>query len=167
VQLAKGGGARVVATVSSPQKAEQARLAGADLVIDYKTEDVVAKVMAFTERRGVDRVVDVDFGGNIATTLKLMAMNSTIAVYATNGNRNPVVPMRELMEKCITLRALVLPALPPPLHAAAQADISKWLAAGKRVHNIAAQFPLSETVQAHLAVEKGDKLGTVIVDCAR
>jgi NADPH:quinone reductase len=167
VQLAKGGGARVIATVSSPAKAEQARIAGADLVIDYKTEDVVAKVMAFTERRGVDRVVDVDFGGNIATTLKLMAMNSTIAVYATNGNRNPVVPMRELMEKCITLRALVLPALPPPLHAAAQADISKWLAAGKRVHNVAALFPLSETVQAHLAVERGDKLGTVIVDCAR
>ncbi len=166
VQLAKWGGARVIATVSSSAKAEQARLAGADLVIDYKSEDVVARTMAFTEQRGVNRVVDVDFGGNIATTLKLMAMNSTIAVYATNGNRNPVIPMRELMEKCIALRALVLFALPPPLLAAAQADISKWLAAGVRVHNIAAQFPLSETAQAHLAVEKGDKLGTVIVDCS-
>jgi NADPH:quinone reductase len=167
VQLAKGGGSRVIATVSSPLKAEQARLAGADLVIDYKTEDVVAKVMAFTERRGVDRLVDVDFGGNLATSLKLMAMNSTIAVYATNGNRNPVIPIRELMEKCIALRALVLPALPSALHATAQADISKWLAAEKRIHNIAAQFPLAETAQGHLAVEKGDKLGTVIVDCAR
>ena len=110
-------------------KGEQARLAGADLVINYKTEDVVAKAMAFTSQRGVDRVVDVDFGGNLATTLKLMAINSTIAVYATNGNRNPVLPVRELMEKCIALRALMLPALPPALHAAAQADISKWLAA--------------------------------------
>jgi NADPH:quinone reductase len=167
VQLAKWGGARVIATVSSSFKAEQARIAGADLVIDYKTEDVAAKALAFTGGRGVDRVVDVDFGGNISTSLKLMAMNSTIAVYATNGNRNPVVPMRELMEKCIAVRALVLYALPPPLLAAAQADISKWLAAGPRVHNIAAQFALSETAQAHLAVEKGDKLGTVIVDCAR
>jgi NADPH2:quinone reductase len=167
VQFAKWGGAQAIATVSSPAKAEQARRAGADLVIDYKTEDVVAKALAFTRQRGVNRVVDVDFGGNIATTLKLMAMNSTIAVYATNGNRTPVVPVRELMERCIALRSLVLPALPPPLHAAAQADISKWLAAGKRIHNIAAQFPLSETAQAHLAVEKGDKLGTVIVDCAR
>ena len=112
VQLAKARGARVIATVSSPAKAEQARLAGADLVINYKTEDVVATTLAFTEGRGVDRVVDVDFGGNIATTLKLMAMNSTIAVYATNGNRNPSLPMRELMEKCIALRALVLFALP-------------------------------------------------------
>jgi NADPH2:quinone reductase len=137
------------------------------LVIDYRNEDVVAKALAFTGQRGVNRVVDVDFGGNIATTPRLMAMNSTIAVYATNGNRNPVIPVRELMEKCITLRALVLPALPPPLHAAAQADISKWLAAWPRIHNIAAQFPLAETAQAHLAVERGDKLGTVVVDCAR
>src|SRR6202048_4296209 len=123
VQLAKWGGARVIATVSSLLKAEQARLAGADLVVNYKSEDVVAKALAFTGQRGVDRVVDVDFGGKIATTLKLMAVNSTIAVYATNGNRTPVVPMRELMERCIALRTLVLPALPPALLAAAQAGI--------------------------------------------
>jgi NADPH2:quinone reductase len=167
VQLAKRGGATVIATVSSQAKDMEARLAGADLVINYRTEDVVAKVMAFTRQRGVDRVVDVDFGGNLATTLKIMALNSTIAVYATNGNRTPMLPMRELMERCITLRTLVLFALPPPLLAAAQEDISKWLAAGTRVHNIAGQFALADTAQAHLAVEKGDKMGTVIVDCAR
>jgi NADPH2:quinone reductase len=167
VQLAKWGGAKVIATVSSQAKAEQARLAGADLTIDYKTEDVIARVMDFTGGKGVNRVVDVDFGGNIATTLKLMAINSTIAVYATNGNRNPVVPMREMMERCIALRALVLFALPLALLHAAQTDISKWLAAGTRLHNIAGRYALSETAQAHLAAEKGDKLGTVIVDCAR
>jgi NADPH2:quinone reductase len=167
VQLAKWGGARVIATVSSAMKAEQAQLAGADLVINYRTEDVAAKALAFTEKRGVDRVVDVDFGGNIATTLKLMAVNSTIAVYATNGERHPVVPMRELMGKCIALRTLVLYALPRVLLAAAQADIMKWLAAGPRLHNIAGHYALSDTAQAHLAVERGDKLGTVIVDCAR
>jgi NADPH2:quinone reductase len=167
VQLAKWGGATVIATVSSQVKDMEARLAGADLVINYRTEDVVAKVMAFTQQRGVDRVVDVDFGGNMATTLKIMALNSMIAVYATNGDRTPVIPMRELMERCITLRTLVLFALPPTLLAAAQEDISRWLAAGTRVHNIAGQFALADTAQAHLAVEKGDKIGTVIVDCAR
>jgi len=167
VQFAKWGGARVIATVSSAPKAEQARLAGADLVVNYRNDDVVAKALAFTGGRGVDHVVDVDFGGNIATTLKLMALNSTIAVYATNGNRTPTVPMRDLMGKCINLRTLVLYALPWPLLSAAQADITKWLAAGSRLHNVAGQFPLSETAAAHLAVEKGDKLGTVIVDCAR
>src|SRR6516225_9063691 len=94
VQLAKWGGARVIATVSSEAKAEQARLAGADLVINYRNEDVIAKVLDFTGKRGVDHVADVDFGGNIATTLKLMAVNSVIAVYATNGNRTPVLPVR-------------------------------------------------------------------------
>ena len=167
VQLAKWGGARVIATVSSQVKDVEARLGGADMVVNYRTEDVASKVMAFTENRGVDRVIDVDFGGNLATTLKLMALNSTIAVYATNGNRTPVLPVRELMEKCITVRSLVLFALPPPLLAAAQADITKWLASGTRVHNIAGQFALAETADAHLAVEKGDKIGTVIVDCAR
>ena len=167
VQLAKAAGARVIATVSSPIKDMEARLAGADLVLNYKTDDVVTRIMTFTEQRGVDRVVDVDFGGNIATTLKVMAVNSAIAVYATNGNRAPTIPMRELMERCIALRPLVLFALPPPLLAEAQSEITKWLAAGPRIHNIAAQFPLAETAQAHMAVEKGDKLGTVIVDCAR
>lgn len=166
IQLAKWGGARVIATVSSAAKAEQARLAGADMVINYKTDDVVEQVMAFTEQRGVDRVIDVDFGGNIATTLKIMALNSTIAVYASNGNRNPVLPMRELMERCITLRGLVLFALPWELLHAAQNDISKWLAAGPRIHNIAGEFALSDTAQAHLAVERGDKMGTVVVNCA-
>jgi NADPH2:quinone reductase len=66
-----------------------------------------------------------------------------------------------------SLRTLMLYALPRRLLAAAQADISKWLAAGKRIHNVAARFPLSATAQVHLAVEKGDKLGTVIVDFAR
>lgn len=167
VQLAKWGGARVIATVSSSHKADHARRGGADLVVNYKTDDVIAQAMAFTEHRGVDRVVDVDFGGNLATTLKLMAINSTIAIYATNGDRTPVLPMRDLMEKCITLRAFVLFALPTSLLQTAQADISKWLAAGRRMHPIAGQFALSETAQAHLAVERGDKLGTVIVDCAR
>ena len=54
-----------------------------------------------------------------------------------------------------------------PLLASAQADLSKWLAAGRRIHNIAGQFALSDTADAHLAVEQGDKLGTVIVDCTR
>lgn len=168
VQFAKWGGARtVIATVSSVAKAEQARLAGADHVVNYKTDDVIAEVMKITGKRGVDHVSEVDFGGNLATTLKLTALNSTIAVYATQGNRTPVVPVRDLMERCITLRTLVLFALPWPLLSAAQADITKWLLAGNRLHNIAGRYPLSETANAHLAVEKGDKLGTVIVDCTR
>src|SRR5690349_21753590 len=67
VQLAKWAGAMVIATVSSEAKAERARAGGADFVINYRSEDVAARVRALTG--GVDHVVDVDFGGNLAATL--------------------------------------------------------------------------------------------------
>ncbi|HLB99359.1 MAG TPA: NADPH:quinone reductase, partial [Acetobacteraceae bacterium] len=66
VQLAKWAGATVIATVSSAEKAERAREGGADHVIDYRREDVLARVLEITGGAGVDHVVDVDFGGNMA-----------------------------------------------------------------------------------------------------
>ena len=67
IQLAKWAGARVVTTVSSDAKAAHARAAGADIIINYRTEDVVARIRS--ETGGVDRVVDVDFGRNLPVTL--------------------------------------------------------------------------------------------------
>jgi len=166
VQLAKWGGARVITTVSSPQKAEIARAAGADLVIDYKKEDVVQRIREFAPK-GVDRIVEVDFGGNIETTEKILARFSTVAIYATKGNVKPQVTVRVLTSKNATIYGMQLPLTPMPLQRKAQAGMSEWMAAGKRIHLVAAQFPLKETIEAHLAVEAGTKLGTVIVDCAR
>jgi NADPH2:quinone reductase len=44
--------------------------------------------------------------------------------------------------------------------------MAEWLAGGRRIHSVAAQFPLTETADAHVAVEAGTKLGTVVVNCA-
>jgi NADPH2:quinone reductase len=63
IQLAKWAGARVVTTVSSDAKAAHARAAGADVVINYRSEDVAARIKA--ECSGVDRIVEVDFGKNL------------------------------------------------------------------------------------------------------
>src|SRR5207237_8053403 len=63
VQLAAWAGARVIATVSSPEKAERARAGGAAHVIDYRREAVAARVLDITGRAGVDHIVEVDFGG--------------------------------------------------------------------------------------------------------
>jgi NADPH2:quinone reductase len=114
VQLAKWGGARVITTVSSAQKAEIARAAGADLVVDYKREDVAERVRKFSPH-GVDRIVEVDFGGNISATEKILARFSTVAVYATKGNPRPEVTVRALSSKNVTLYFMQLPLTPMPL----------------------------------------------------
>lgn len=166
IQLAKWGGARVITTVSSAKKAEVAKAAGADLVIDYKTENVAERIRQFAPE-GVDRIVEVDFGGNIETTEKILAKFSTVAIYASRGNPNPKINVRFYTSNNITIYGMQLPLTPMPLQRKAQAGMAEWLAAGRRIHMVAAQFPLKETVEAHLAVEAGTKLGTVIVDCAR
>src|SRR3546814_3439163 len=66
VQWANWGGATVIATVSSEEKAAHARAGGADHVIDYRREDVTGRVREITGGAGVDRIVEVDFGANFA-----------------------------------------------------------------------------------------------------
>src|SRR5262249_2809851 len=68
IELAKFGHANVIATVSGPEKARAARTAGADHVLDYRREDVAARVLEITGGAGVDRIVEVEFGGNLATS---------------------------------------------------------------------------------------------------
>src|SRR5580698_1635533 len=144
VQLAKWAGATVIATASSPEKAERARQGGADYVIDYRREDVVARVMEITGGAGVDHVVDVDFGGNMAATLGAVRANGSIAVYASNGDRTPAVPIRELMQKNVALHAMSLPGSPHAARQRAQSDIARFVAVPGRVLSVAARFPLFE-----------------------
>ncbi len=165
VQLAKWGGATVIATVSSSTKGEHAAAAGADLVVNYRTEDVAQRVLGFTAGRGVDRIVEVDFGSNLSTSLAVLAVNSVVAVYASNGNRTPVVPVYELMRKNVAVVHFVLNALPLAVRRETQRDIGQWLATRAARHTIAARFPLAETAEAHAFVESGSKLGTVVVRC--
>ena len=166
VQLAKWGGAKVIATVSSDEKAEQARLGGADLVINYKTEDVAKRILDF-DSHGVDRVVEVDFGGNWAVTQKILARFSTVAIYASRGGTDPQINIRTLTSRNITIYGMQLPLTPMPLQRKAQQGMLDWLKGGRRIHNVAATFPLKQTADAHLAVEAGTKRGTVIVECAK
>ena len=167
VQLAKWAGATVIATVSSDAKAERARAGGADHVINYRSEDVAARVRDITGGEGVDHVVDVDFGGNLAATLRCVRANGSIAIYASNGDRTPRLPVGELMQRNVALYPMSLPGTPHAARKRAQSDIAQWIATGQRVLSVAARFPLYETAAAHEAVERGDKIGTVVIDCAR
>lgn len=163
VQLAKWGGARVIATVSNAGHATDARAAGADVVLDRRQDDIARRVLAETDGRGVDRVVEVDFGGNLATLLEVVAVNGTIAAYASRTNQSPQLPFGVLMRRNVTVQAVLLPTSPLAARRQAQADITRWLAEAPRLHRLAAAFPLAETAAAHATVEAGAKRGTVVV----
>lgn len=167
VQLAKWAGASVIATVSSAAKAERATAGGADHVINYRSEDVAARVRDITGGEGVDHVVDVDFGGNLPAMLRCLRANGSVAIYASNGDRTPRLPVGELMGRNVSLYPMSLPGTPPPARKRAQTDIAGWIATERRILSVADRFPLYEAAAAHEAVERGGKVGTVVIDCAR
>jgi NADPH2:quinone reductase len=167
VQWAKRFGANVVTTVSSGQKAEHARRAGADLVLDYRSEDIGSRIRAYTHDAGVDHVVDVDFGGNLPVFWPLMAGNGSIAFYATNGNPNPVLAAAEAMRRNISIHAVLLNSVPLAARRKAQADIVAWLGEGGMLHTVSSVHALPDCAAAHAEVESGRKLGTVVVDCTQ
>jgi NADPH:quinone reductase len=167
VQLAAWAGAEAIATVSSIDKANRARQGGAAHVVNYRTEDVAVRVNEITRGAGVDHVVDVDLGGNLAATLGSVRENGSIAYYATNGALKPAIDLRGLMAKNLTVRGFVLPTSPHATRKRAQQDIAAFIRTPGRILSVAGTFPLYQTAAAHLTVEAGGKVGTVVVECAR
>ncbi len=163
VQLARWGGAAVVlATARAGWQAEDAREAGAHAVID-RGEDVATRVMEEAGGRGVDRVVEVDLGGNAAVWSAVLANNGVVAAYASGGEPAPTVAFAPLMRRNITVRTVMLNNAPLEARRRAQADIVAWLREAPRLHRVAGTFPLARTAAAHAAVEAGGKRGTVVV----
>ncbi|MBI2156514.1 MAG: NADPH:quinone reductase [Candidatus Rokubacteria bacterium] len=166
VQLAKWGGARVIATVSSPAKAARAAAAGADHTVNYRTGDPAAEILALTGGAGVDRIVDVDFGGNLATSLKVVKVNGTIAAYASMGDAEPKLPFYALMTRNVTVRPVLIYTMPERAKDDAAADVVRLVEAGRLQHQIGARFPLARIVEAHEAQESGQVIGNIVVDVA-
>jgi NADPH2:quinone reductase len=164
VQLAKWGGATVIATVSSDAKAAIARAAGADVVVNYRTEDVAARVKAVTSDRGVERVVDVAFGDNIALNLDILGRNGVIATYASDADPNPRLPFWQLIGKDITVRFVLVYIMDDAAHQAAITDITACLEEGKLRCLVEQRFGLDDIMAAHEQVETGHTAGKVLID---
>ncbi len=166
VQMARiGGAAQVFVTVSGPEKAAHSTSHdhAPDAVIDYTREDVAERVLSMTNGRGVDRIVEVEFGGNLPATERMIAEGGTIAAYASMGAPAPSLPFYPLMFKNVTLRLVLVYLLDPATRARGAAELTGWLSDGRLSHAVGAEFPLSETAAAHRAVETGRTLGTVVV----
>jgi NADPH2:quinone reductase len=163
IQFAKLDGARVITTVSTEEKAELARKAGADLVINYKTEDTVARVKQATAGNGVDRIVEVELGGNLSVSVEVLKANGVLATYASQAVPEPVLPFYQLLYRNIVLRHELVFLMPEDAKQHAVTDITGWLEAGRLWHHIGSRFPLDQAAAAHEAVESG-AVGKVLLE---
>jgi len=162
IQIARLAGARVITTVSGPEKAAHA--GPADHVINYREEDVAARVLDLTGGRGADRIVEVDFGANLDATVRMIAEGGTIATYASAGRMTPELPFYPLMFRNVRVWMALIYLLDPETRRRGEADLSRWMERGDLDHAVAEVHALSETAAAHRAVEAGGKLGSVVIE---
>lgn len=162
IQFAKWGGSTVITTVSSQEKGQHARRAGADHILNYRQENVVARVRAITGN-GVDRIVEVDFGANLALNAALIKPNGVIASYSSTRAPEPVLPYYPLAYKGVTLRLIQAYILTPEARQSAIRDITACLRRNGLINAIGRRFSLEQTAAAHEAVESGTLLGTAVL----
>jgi NADPH:quinone reductase len=167
IQLARWAGARVVATVSSAEKAALATAAGAQHVVNYRDEDAVAQIRAFAPE-GVELVVEVAPAGNAALDLAVLAPGGTVAYYATDGDGTLSLPAGQAMGNNYAWHGLLLYTITDEQKDAAVADVSAAVVAGAlRVGAEAGlplhRFPLERTADAHKAVQDS-AVGKVLID---
>lgn len=163
VQFAKLLGARqVIATVSSAAKAGLAREAGADSVIDYRTEDVAAQVADATAGRGVDRIVEVDVAANAVMDIGLVRPGGEWIVYGS-GTPQFALPFFALAARNITLRVILVYTLDEAERRAVIDTLTRLLATGRVIHRIAERLPLAQIADAHARIEQGQVVGNIVL----
>jgi NADPH:quinone reductase-like Zn-dependent oxidoreductase len=163
VQLAKHGGATVLATVGSDDKAERAAKLGADHVLDYRSDGLAGQVLDLTAGRGVDRIVDAEFGANLAADTAMLAANGAISTYASAADPKPTCAVYPLMLKNATLRFVLVYDMPEEAKQQAARAVNDLLAAARLQHQIAVTLPLDQIAAAHAAIEGNTAQGCVIV----
>ena len=162
IELAKHAGARVITTVSGPQKAELAAKAGADLVVNYREPDAADRIGSFAGAGGVDHVVELALGANLQLDLAVIARpDARIVCYAAEAT-DPVTPVRACMNANVILRFVLLYGVPLEAVERAAQDITTALADGALTELPTAKFRLDEVAAAHEAVEAG-AVGKVLV----
>jgi NADPH2:quinone reductase len=163
VQMAnRFGAAQVISTVSSPAKAKLALDAGADHVIDYRSEPVVERVRELTGGRGIDRVIELDIAVNGAMDLELLRTGGELVAYGSSPK--PLdLPFPVLLAKNIQIKFFMVYHLEAVDRARATDALQRLLARGEMIHNIADRMELDDIVRAHEAVEAGRLVGNLVL----
>ncbi len=163
VQWASQAGANVIATASNDDDIAVCKAAGAAHVVNHRGDDVIGAIMASTDGRPVDRVVDVEFGGNLPVTTEVLRVGGTIATYASTAVPEPKLPFFKMMYKDVTVRMVIVYAMPEDAKQHAIDDINAALSHGRLQHRIAHTLPLDSIVESNEMVEQGSIRGAVIL----
>ncbi len=165
IQFAKHGGAKVVATVSSPAQAEVASRAGADFIVNRREKDVAAETIRLlgSPERCIDRVIDVAFGENLPATMRLLKPGGIIATFSSDAIAEPQLPFWPLVSLNATIRFVLVYVMDEQAHRDAIALTSEGLRDGWLKHNVGQVLPLDDIAEAHELVESGRAGGKVIV----
>ncbi|MHB2168581.1 NADPH:quinone reductase [Alsobacter sp. R-9] len=162
VQFARHAGAHVIATGSSPEKRTAALDVGAHHAVDYRDPRAAEAILAANGGKGVDRIVEVDLGENLALDIAVAGLNATIASYSSTRVREFNFPYYAIAPKGLNFRIVQGYCLPDEARAQAIADLTAALAEGWLRHPRMTTFPLDRIVEAHEAAERGDA-GKVLV----
>lgn len=163
-QLAVSQGAHVIGTAGSPARQQHARDAGAAQVIDYKTEAVAARVAEFTQGRGVDVVIDMDFSSTAALLPhNILKPHGQLVCYGSNQPGEVPVDFRTLLFNSLRLSFFIVYELQPADRERAITELDALLRAGQLRQVVAQTFSLDEIAAAHEAVEAGRAVGNVVI----
>ena len=162
IELARWGGARVIATVSNETKAALARTAGAHEVVDYRREDAAEKIRAAAPD-GVDGVVEVAPAVNIPLDLAVCAPSTTIASYANDGGEEAALSVAPLMRRNTTLRFVLVYTMPPEALRQAVIEVGTAMRDGALTTLPVHRYSLQDIADAHDAVEQAT-IGKVVVE---
>ena len=166
VQFAKiAGASRVIASVSGAAKASLARDAGADVAVNYRTDDVAQCCLDLTAGTGVDRIVELDLAANLKTDLAALRRDGEITVYGSSLPEIPV-PFFPAILKNVRLQYFIVYNLSDADRKAALAGVTALLKQDRLQHNIDSRLPLDRIAEAHERVESGKALGNVVIDTA-
>ncbi len=164
ILLAKWAGARVITTVSRAEQETSARAAGADRVINRKTEDIVARIKEFTGGALVDRVVEVAFEANLDINRAVLKPNGVISSYSSGAaDSTPRFPFGPVMRQGLTMHFVLVYVMPREAHWAAAREVNAALEAGRYRPHIARVCRLDQVAEAHDAQESGTAVGKILI----
>ncbi|HWE79453.1 MAG TPA: NAD(P)H-quinone oxidoreductase [Pseudolabrys sp.] len=167
IQLAKEFGARVFVTAGSEDKCEACRKLGADIAVNYKSEDFVAVCKAATDGKGVDVILDMVGGDYIGRNYEAAAVEGRIVQIAFQGSAKAEVNFMRLMLKRLHHTGSTLRSRPNADKGAIARTVEDrvlpLLAAGKVKPVIYKTFPLREAAAAHALMESSAHIGKIVL----